>query len=298
MPAMRISAITSMMPEPQMPVMPVPRVAAAKPGSSDQRSQPMTRKRGSRVDGVDLDPLDGAGGGALARGDLRALEGGAGGRGAGEHLAACCRAGSRRWCRRRPPASGRPRGSGPRRAPRRRRRRRRGRRCRAARRCGRRGACAGRSRSPRAPASAAVASAKGAWPSSTGSMPSSRWCMTGLPTITASKIRSGAMRASAAHLLDQRVQRPAHGAGHLGGAAGVQHGVADPAHQVLAEADLRVHQPGRGEHLAGDAGRRGGRRWWWSRRRWRGRRSCPRRSRARRAGCAPRRGRRRGRRRR
>jgi hypothetical protein len=47
-----------MMPEPQSPVTPV----AA----------------------VDPDPLDGARRGALARGELRALEGGAGGRGAGE----------------------------------------------------------------------------------------------------------------------------------------------------------------------------------------------------------------------
>ena len=41
--------MTSTMPEPQMPVMPVSAVAAAKPGSSDQSSEPMTRKRGSSV---------------------------------------------------------------------------------------------------------------------------------------------------------------------------------------------------------------------------------------------------------
>ena len=38
-----------MMPEPQMPVTPVARVASAKPGSSDQSSQPITLKRGSSV---------------------------------------------------------------------------------------------------------------------------------------------------------------------------------------------------------------------------------------------------------
>ena len=37
------------MPEPQMPVTPVRRVEAANPVSSDQRLEPMTRKRGSRV---------------------------------------------------------------------------------------------------------------------------------------------------------------------------------------------------------------------------------------------------------
>lgn len=50
-PAIRISATASMMPEPQMPVTPVAAVASAKPGSSDQRSQPMTRMRGSFVTG-------------------------------------------------------------------------------------------------------------------------------------------------------------------------------------------------------------------------------------------------------
>ena len=40
-----------MMPEPQMPVTPVAAVAAAKPASSDHRSQPITLTRGSRVAG-------------------------------------------------------------------------------------------------------------------------------------------------------------------------------------------------------------------------------------------------------
>ena len=48
---MRISATASMMPEPQIPVMPVAAVSLAKSGSSDHTSEPMTRKRGSFVAG-------------------------------------------------------------------------------------------------------------------------------------------------------------------------------------------------------------------------------------------------------
>ena len=48
-PARNISAIASMIPEPQTPVTPVVAVASAKPGSSDQKSQPITLKRGSSV---------------------------------------------------------------------------------------------------------------------------------------------------------------------------------------------------------------------------------------------------------
>ena len=51
MPARYISAITSMIPEPQMPVTPVRATASSKPGSSDHRSEPMTLKRGSSVAG-------------------------------------------------------------------------------------------------------------------------------------------------------------------------------------------------------------------------------------------------------
>ena len=46
----------------------------------------------------------------------------------------------------------------------------------------------------------------------------------------------------------QHVERGLHGARHLGIAAGVHHDIADAAHQVFAEADLRVHQPGGGQH--------------------------------------------------
>ena len=46
------------------------------------------------------------------------------------------------------------------------------------------------------------------------------------------------------------VDRGAHGVGHLLLAAGVHHHVRDPAHQVFAEADLRVHDARRGDDLA------------------------------------------------
>ena len=51
-------------------------------------STPMTLKRGSSVSGIDAHALDGAGGGALAAGDLGAFEGRPGGRGGGEHAVA------------------------------------------------------------------------------------------------------------------------------------------------------------------------------------------------------------------
>ena len=44
-------------------------------------------------------------------------------------------------------------------------------------------------------------------------------------------------------LADEAVDRLAHGRGHLAVAAGMQHHVGDAAHQILAEADLRVHRP-------------------------------------------------------
>ena len=51
MPARYISAITSMIPEPQMPVTPVRATACSNPGSSDHRSEPITLKRASSVAG-------------------------------------------------------------------------------------------------------------------------------------------------------------------------------------------------------------------------------------------------------
>ena len=84
MPARNISASASMMPEPQTPVTPSRRVASAKPGSSDHLSRADDLEARLERLGVDAHPLDGAGCGALAAGDLRALEGGAGRAGAGE----------------------------------------------------------------------------------------------------------------------------------------------------------------------------------------------------------------------
>ena len=50
-PARYSSAIASMIPEPQIPVIPVDVVDSGKAGSSDQWVLPMTLKRGSRVTG-------------------------------------------------------------------------------------------------------------------------------------------------------------------------------------------------------------------------------------------------------
>ena len=49
---------------------------------------------------------------------------------------------------------------------------------------------------------------------------------------------------------DQAVERLAHRDGHLAGALGMHHRVRDAAHQVLAEADLRVHDAVAGEDRA------------------------------------------------
>ncbi len=49
---------------------------------------------------------------------------------------------------------------------------------------------------------------------------------------------------------DEPVDGATDGPRHLGGPAFVEHRVADPAHEVLAEPDLGVHDPGRPEHRA------------------------------------------------
>ena len=103
---------TSMMPEPQMPVTPVARWPRRSRDRRTRASEPMTRKRGSLVTGSISTRSMAPGAARWPEADLRALEGGAGGRGAGEHPRPVRRAGSRRWCRRRRPASGRPTGSG------------------------------------------------------------------------------------------------------------------------------------------------------------------------------------------
>ena len=76
--------MTSMMPDPQTPVMPMAAIASSKPGSSDQRSEPMTLKRGSSVSRSMRTRSIAPGRRALAAADLRALERGAGGARAGE----------------------------------------------------------------------------------------------------------------------------------------------------------------------------------------------------------------------
>ena len=62
---------------------------------------------------------------------------------------------------------------------------------------------------------------------------------------------------------DQRVHRLAHHARQLLVAARIHHHVGDAAHQIFAEADLRVHRPDRGDDLAaheiGEMGGDGGR---------------------------------------
>ena len=102
MPARYISATTSMMPEPQMPVMPVRRDRARRsPGRRDHTSTPITLRRGSSVSRVDAHALDRTGRGALAAADLRALERRAGGAATRRTGGSRRRARSRRWCRRR-----------------------------------------------------------------------------------------------------------------------------------------------------------------------------------------------------
>ena len=77
-PARNSSAITSMIPEPQIPVMPVSAAAAANAGSSDQARLPMTRKRGSSVAGSIRTRSIAPGAARWPPRDLGALEGRAG----------------------------------------------------------------------------------------------------------------------------------------------------------------------------------------------------------------------------
>ena len=68
-----------------MPVTPVVASLRAKPSSSDQTSEPITRKRGTLVTGQ-FQPVQSPGGCALARADLRPFKGRAGGRGTCQHF--------------------------------------------------------------------------------------------------------------------------------------------------------------------------------------------------------------------
>ena len=233
-----------------MPVTPVSAVAAAKPGSSDQSSRADDAEARLERLPVDPDALDRARRGALAGRDLGALEGRAGRRRGGEQAVAVAehdlgvradvddelddlatraapRRGSRRPCRRR-----------------------RGRRCTAGRRPGRPGWVGRSSSSARIVTARSVARANGAEPSGIGSMPRRRWCMIGLPTIASSRIASRLIPARFASWARSPLSALADGRGHLARAAVVHHRVADPAHQVLAEPDLRVHHAGAGEDRA------------------------------------------------
>ena len=75
--------------------------------------------------------------------------------------------------------------------------------------------------------------------------------MIGLPTIVSSRISA---RSMPARDRERRAAGPPSASrtarGHLPGAALVEHRVRDAAHQVLAEADLRVHHAVGGEDLA------------------------------------------------
>ena len=60
-------------------------------------------------------------------------------------------------------------------------------------------------------------------------------------------------------LPDQFVDRLSHHPGHLGLTTGVHHHVGHPAHQIFAEADLRIHHAGAGFHFtAGEITQMGG----------------------------------------
>ena len=261
-----------MIPEPQTPVTPRRAVASAKPGSSDQRSQPITLKRGSSVSRSMRTRSIGAGRGALAAGNLRALERRPRRRRGREQPLAGCRRRFRRWCRRRRSAAVRRRDRAPRRARRRPRRRRRDRRCRGARRPRRRARRA-RPRSRALTSTApSIVSAKGAWPISVGSSPSARWCMIGLPTRVTSKIRLAGDAGLRRRLADQRVDRLAHDAGQLRlrrrrSSSRRRRGSSGPRRSGSAGSSRR---PRRGPRRS--RGRRDRRRWWSSRRRPRRRR--------------------------
>ena len=74
--------------------------------------------------------------------------------------------------------------------------------------------------------------------------------MIGLPTATRSSTSSRSTPASSVSRPTRSSTADLHGVGELHPPLRVHHHVRDPAHQVLAEADLRVHRPGGGEHLA------------------------------------------------
>ena len=91
----------------------------------------------------------------------------------------------------------------------------------------------------------------GAWPSSVGSMPRNRWCMIGLPTKTQSKMSLRSTPPSSQTLPISPLTASRTALVMRFAAVRVHHHIGDAAHQILAEADLRVRRAGRG----GDAAR-------------------------------------------
>ena len=76
--------------------------------------------------------------------------------------------------------------------------------------------------------------------------------MIGLPTSVTSKISPRATPASAAASPISAFIALAHAVGELHVAARIHHHIGDAAHQVFAEADLRVHRTDRGDNRAAD----------------------------------------------
>ncbi len=108
-----------------------------------------------------------------------------------------------------------------------------------------------------------VARANGAVPSGIGSMPEQEVMHDRVADDRDLEDLAGRDPALDGQTGDQLGQRAADRPGHLAGALGMHHRVGDPAHEVLAEPDLGVHHPVRGEdrtvrqigQVAGDGGR-------------------------------------------
>ena len=238
------------MPDPHTPVTPVAARRRRTRARRSTRRTPITLQPRLQRDRIDAHPLDRPGRRPLPAADLGALERRSGrarrrelASGVAEHdLGVGADVDEQLHAARR--------GAVPRRASPPRCRRRRARRCTVRRRTTRTAGRA-RARRPARRPHASVASANGACPSGVGSMPSTRWCMIGLPTTTTSSTESRVTPAASTSSPSSSSSARAYGAGELLVAARVHHHVRHPAHQVLAEADLRVHPPGRREHLAG-----------------------------------------------
>ena len=249
-PARNSSATTSMMPEPHTPVTPAGGRCSSNPGSSDQRSMPITLMRGSSVSRSmrtrSIAP-------AVARCPHEICapsNAGPVGLDAASSHSPVARARSRRWCRRRRAAAPRRRGAGP-------------------------------------PARMAAAVSAPTWPAMHGRTWRWAWRQRDADVVGPGvhrpvgreRERRGAerRRIDAEHEVvhDRVADRPPRRARRRArrppppssrptssstadrtasvsssAPSGVHHHVRDAAHQVLAEADLGVHDPGGGDHLA------------------------------------------------